>query len=229
VKDLARRVVLSGTQTALSEEPEGLRTMTISCALACGIPAPAVTIRPADRADYPAMRRVVLAAYQQYTDDIPPDLLSTYLADLVDFERHAQHGQLLVAEIGGRISASAAFYRDAAEQQLGWPTGWSSGRGLAVLPEARGSGVATAMLAEVERLSQEAGARVFAFHTASFMSKAIQLYERLGYQRAPQFDIDLAAHYRKSLAVARQLGRDQRDQRPWTAIAFLRDLTRAAA
>jgi GNAT superfamily N-acetyltransferase len=202
--------------------------MTISCAFACGIPSPAVIVRQAHRADYPAMRRVVLAAYQQYIDDIPPDLLPSYLADLVDFDRHAEHGQLLVAEMGGRICASAAFYRDASAQGLGWPAGWSSGRGLAVLPEARNSGVATAMLAEVERLSQEAGAPVFAFHTASFMTSAIRLYERLGYRRACEFDVDLAAHYRRRLGIPAQRSAALSERKPWTVIAFRRDLARAA-
>jgi predicted N-acetyltransferase YhbS len=130
--------------------------------------------------------------------------------------------------VDGRISASAAYYRDASTQGLGWPVGWSSGRALAVLPEARGSGVATAMLGEVERLSREAGASVFAFHTARFMTAAIQLYERLGYQRAPEFDIDLGSHYR------RQLGMPTRphgpyDRGPWVVIAFRRDLFRAGS
>src|SRR3954447_916778 len=88
--------------------------------------SPEITVRSADRTDYRAMRRVVLAAFQQYTEDIPPELLPTYLADLVDFERHAEHGRLLVAQIDGVISASAAFYRDASTQGLGWPAGWSS-------------------------------------------------------------------------------------------------------
>src|SRR6476646_1168065 len=128
----------------------------MSMSSASCVRSPSITVRSTDRTDYPAMKRVVLAAYEQYADDIPSDLLPTYLADLVDFERHAEHGRLLVAQINGRSSASAAFYRDASAQGLGWPAGWSSGRGLAVLPEARGSGVGTALLAEVERLSRDA-------------------------------------------------------------------------
>ena len=55
--------------------------------------------------------------------------------------------------------------------------------------------VPRALLATLERLAREAGAPVFAFHTASFMARAIAVYERLGYRRAPEFDFDMAARY----------------------------------
>ena len=44
-------------------------------------------------------------------------------------------------------------------------------------------------------LARAAGSPVFAFHTATFMASAVQLYEHLGYQRAPDYDVDLAEHY----------------------------------
>ena len=62
-------------------------------------------------------------------------------------------------------------------------------------PQARRLGVAQALLAACERLAREHGAPVFAFHTASLMTGAVALYERLGYCRAPRFDQDLAAHF----------------------------------
>ena len=55
-------------------------------------------------------------------------------------------------------------------------------------------------------------APVFAFHTASFMTGAIALYERLGYRRAPAFDFDMAARYSRFGAA------------PIMSIAYLRHL-----
>ena len=147
------------------------------------------------RADYPAIRHVIIAAYRQYADLIAPDVFSPYLADLLDLDTHARHGHLIVVEADGRIRGFGAFYPDASVQGLGWPPGWASGRALAVHPDARGHGVARALLAASERLAREAGAPVFAFHTASFMTDAIALYERLGFRRAPEFDFDMAARY----------------------------------
>lgn len=56
------------------------------------------------------------------------------------------------------------------------------------------------------------GARVFAFHTATFMTEAIALYERLGYCRIPHFDLDVTNH----------LGFP--DSKPIMVIAFRRNL-----
>ena len=170
-------------------------------------------VRDAVPADHPAIHEVVIAAYRQYADLIPPDVFSPYLVDLLDLERHARHGRLLVAEVDERVRGSAAFYPDASVQGFGLPPGWATGRALAVHPAARGLGIARTMLATFERLARKAGAPVFAFHTASFMTGAIALYERLGYRRAPEFDFNMAARYSRFGAG------------PIMSVAFLRRLT----
>ena len=55
-------------------------------------------VRAAVPADYPAIREVVIAAYRQYADLIPPDIFSSYLADVLDLDTHARHGRLIVIE-----------------------------------------------------------------------------------------------------------------------------------
>ena len=170
-------------------------------------------VRDAAPADYPAIRDVVIGAYRQYAGLIARDIFSPCPADLLDLETHARHGRLLVVEADGRMCGSVAFYPDAAVQGFGLPSGWATGRALAVDPAASGHGVAGALLATCEPLAQQAGAPVFAFHTASFMTGAIALYERLGFCRAPQFDYDWAARHGGSAAA------------PITAVAFLRHLT----
>ena len=172
-----------------------------------------LVVRDAVPADYPAIRDIVLAAYRQYAELIAPDIFSAYLADLLDLETHARHGRLFVVEADQWVCAFGAWYPDASVQGVGLPPGWASGRALAVHPEARGHGVARALLATGERVAREAGAPVFAFHTHSYMTGAISLYERLGYRRAPEFDFDWAARHGGSGAA------------PITAIAFLRHLT----
>jgi GNAT superfamily N-acetyltransferase len=155
----------------------------------------------------------VIAAYRQYSDLIARDIFSPYLADLLDLETHAANGRLLVVEADGRVAASAAFYPDASVQGFGLPAGWATGRALAVHPDARGLGAARILLATCERLAREAGAPVFAFHTASFMTDAIALYERLGFRRAPEFDFDMAARFRRFGAE------------PIMSLTYLRELT----
>src|SRR5437667_9532572 len=110
-------------------------------------------VRDASPADYPAIRRVVLAAYRQYADLIARDIFLPYLADLLDLDKHARHGRLLVVEADGRIRGFGAFYPDASVQGFGWPAGWAGGRALAVPPHARGRGRPPALLAPAERLA----------------------------------------------------------------------------
>ena len=171
-------------------------------------------VRAAVPADHPAIREVVIAAYRQYADLIPPDVFSPYLADVLDLDTHARRGRLFVVEAGERVCAFAAFYPDASVADSVWPPGWASGRALAVHPDARGTGAARALLATGEYLAIQAGAPVFAFNTHSYMTGAIALYERLGYRRAPKFDVDLAARFGGPGAA------------PIMAFAYIRHLTR---
>jgi GNAT superfamily N-acetyltransferase len=169
-------------------------------------------VRAASAADHPAIRSVIVAAYAQYEQVLEAELYNRYLADLLDLDRHARHGQLLVAEVHGVVAGSVAFYPDASAQGLGLPRGWAGGRALAVHPDARGHGAAQALIEAVERLARWHGAPVFAFHSASFMSSALSLYDHLGYARAPEFDLDLSSY----LNIA--------DAAPVRSIAFRRDL-----
>jgi hypothetical protein len=65
-------------------------------------------------------------------------------------------------------------------------------------------------MADFETRAPRSGAPVFAFRTASFMTIAQALYERLGYHRAPEFDRDMNAHY------------GVRASREWRALAYLK-------
>ena len=152
-------------------------------------------VRAAVPADYPAIRDVVIAAYRQYADLLERDIFSPYLADLLDVDTHARFGHLFVVEAGERVCAYAAWYPDASVRWFPWPAGWATGRALAVHPDARGNGAAHALLAAGEHLALQAGAPVLAFHTHSYMTGAIALYERMGYRRAPEFDFDVAERF----------------------------------
>jgi len=167
-------------------------------------------IRDAVPADYPAIRDVIAAAYSQYAHLIKRDVFEPYLAELLDVERHARHGRWFIVENHGQVRGAGAFYPDASVQGFGLPPGWAGGRALAVHPDARGQGVARMLITVCEGLARDGGAPVFAFHTASFMTSAIALYDRLGYRRAPEFDFDMAGRYSRSAAT------------PITSIAYLR-------
>jgi ribosomal protein S18 acetylase RimI-like enzyme len=57
-------------------------------------------------------------------------------------------------------------------------------RGMAVVPAARGSGVAAKLLTEVERFAIHSECRRLFLSTTPFLSAAIHLYEKCGFRRA---------------------------------------------
>jgi len=168
-------------------------------------------VRPAGPADHAAIRALLELSYSPYAAELDPAVWCAYRADLLDLDRHARHGTLLVAVVDGEIVGFVAFYPDATEQDLGWPAGWASGRALAVHPRHRGHGVAGALLRELEQRTRESGAAVFAFHTSRFMTTARAFYARMGYQRVPCFDRELNVHYGGPAGA-----------RPWLALAYLK-------
>jgi len=177
--------------------------------------APAVReAAPHERA---AIRDLLTTAYAQYRTAIPAEIWGRYRSDLLDLDRHARSGQLLVATLDGAIAGYTAFYPDATAQGLGWPTGWASGRGLAVDPRHRGRGIAESLMLACEIRAAQSHAPVFAFHTSDFMRTARALYERLGYRRAPEFDRDLGAHFGVESSAK------------WTALAYLKPVVLSAA
>ena len=78
-------------------------TAVAVAAVAAVRPPSAPLVRDAVRADYPAIRHVIIAAYRQYADLIAADVFSPYLTDLLDLDTHARHGHLIVVEADGRI------------------------------------------------------------------------------------------------------------------------------
>ena len=174
-------------------------------------------VRRATDAERGVIRALLGVAYAPYQAVVPPEAWERYLGDLLDLDRHARDGELLVATVDGAVAGYAAFYPDATAQGLGWPAGWASGRALAVDPRRRGRGVAAALMTEFESRARQVGAPVFAFHTGSFMTTARALYERLGYCRAPAFDRDMNAHY------------GVRATQDWTALAYRKSLAACPA
>ena len=160
-----------------------------------------VRVRDAGPADPPAVRRVLLAAYQEYATALPPAVFGRYLTDLLDVEARAGSGQVLVAEHGGRVVGTVTYYADAATEGLGWPAGWAGLRALGVDPAARGLGLGRILTEECRRRALAAGAPVLCLHTAELMTAAVALYERMGFRRDPAFDFDAASHH--GLGVAR--------------------------
>jgi ribosomal protein S18 acetylase RimI-like enzyme len=146
-------------------------------------------VRAATRDDVPRIADVIWAAYQEFAPALGA-VYPAYLTDLLDVEVRLTSGTVLVAEADGSVTGTATLYADAAREGFGWPRGWALSRALAVDPEARGQGTATALVRAVIARAMRAGADELCLHTAEFMTAAIDLYESLGFRRDPAHDFD---------------------------------------
>lgn len=149
-----------------------------------------VVIRKAGPTDEHAVRRVIASAYAEFADVLSPDLFDAYLADLLDLDSRVADATLLVAEVGGDVVGTVSFYPDAAALGFGLPAGWAAFRALAVDPAHRGLGVARALVASCIERATAVRAPVICLHTAQFMTAAVDLYERFGFERIPDFDVN---------------------------------------
>jgi GNAT superfamily N-acetyltransferase len=141
-------------------------------------------------------------------------VIDAYVRDLVeDVRERWEVAETYVAVSGGRVVGSVTFYRDVALE--GWsnlPSGWAGFRALAVDPAARGLGIGSALVERCLARGREVGAPVLGIHSADILRHAVRLYDRLGFVRCPEFDLQA------NLAFPTDRGADV------TAIAFRYDL-----
>jgi len=144
-----------------------------------------IVIREARDSDRDAIRKVLLDAYSQYEDVLPPDRWEAYRDNIVASVEAEGPRVRLVAERDGNVVGSALLF-DSSLAAYGHDIGIESPiiRLLAVSPCARGQGVATALLWESAKRALEWGADTLHLHTSDMMASAVRLYERLGFERA---------------------------------------------
>jgi ribosomal protein S18 acetylase RimI-like enzyme len=96
----------------------------------------------------------------------------------------------LVAEMGGKMVGAVRLYPPAMVAYGGMieAARWPELRLLAVAPEARGHGVGRALVDECVRRARRMGATDLGLHSSHSMRAAIEMYERMGFVRAPEHD-----------------------------------------
>lgn len=146
-------------------------------------------IRPAARHEIPEIERLHAAAYAQYRDDAPPAIFEAYDRDLRNLARYWDEAEVFVADIDRRMAGAVLFYADASSEGLGLPPGWAGFRKLAVHPAMRGKGLGVKLVEACLDLARERGAETMGIHSASLMRAACHLYETMGFERCPAYDI----------------------------------------
>ena len=129
-----------------------------------------------------------------------------YIGEIIDVRSRLGESKLIAAERAGWLVGTALER---------WPQGWASIRALGVRAGARRQGVGTALARECLRRAREHEARAIGLHTASHMAAATRLYERVGFRRAPELDIEIGEMF---------TGRSLPPGESWQARAYRLDL-----
>lgn len=138
---------------------------------------------------------LVLRANEENLAAFPPAVAAAYRAEITEVAARLGFADVYVAELGGRLAGSVTYLPDAADDGHPWPPGGAVLRFLAVEPEVRRSGLGERLTMTCIARARAQGAAFLGLHTAPVMVAARRIYQRLGFERAPEHDFNPAAHY----------------------------------
>jgi ribosomal protein S18 acetylase RimI-like enzyme len=175
-------------------------------------------LRDAGSCDLDEVAGLLGDVYGVFRAHFPPEAWGSYIHEIIDIGSRLGQSELIIAERAGRLVGTIGFYPEASHSALErWPQRWASIRTLGVRADARRQGVGAALARECVRRARERGVRAIGLHTASYLTDATRLYERLGFRRAPEFDIEIGEMF---------TGRSLPAGESWQAQAFRLDLQR---
>ena len=133
-----------------------------------------VEIRRAVETDAESISEVLLESFSTFRDGYTPEAFEivTPPADLI-LERFAE-GPMWVAVVDGKIVGTASVLPEPE---------WLYVRSIAVVPAARGMGIAGKLLDAIEEYAISEGFEKLFLYTTYFSTGAIELYEKHGYVR----------------------------------------------
>ena len=142
-------------------------------------------IREATPQEHAEAGRVTAEAYREFV--APGETAwETYLTHIADVASRAERTRVMIAVQDGRIVGSATLeLQDRVDPKDDGPLapGEAHIRMLGVDPDARGGGVARALMTACEEMARAAGKTVMTLHTTSRMRAAQRMYASMGYVR----------------------------------------------
>ena len=136
------------------------------------------------------IRELTLRAYGEYAEIMEPASWSGLSQALRDALASDAPAERIVADDDGQIVGSAMLYAPESDAYgaLVSASGAPEIRLVAVAPEARGRGIARALVEECIRRARVQGAKEVGLHTSRSMRAAMAMYADLGFVRAPERD-----------------------------------------
>lgn len=140
------------------------------------------------------IRKQRVKAYKEHAKNIPEGHWDTLKKAISSDAEEQPVVELLVAEIDGKVVGSVALFPSKSDTYKGFVDllDYPEIRMLAVNQEYRRKGIAEALIKECIHLAKAKGYQYIGLHTADFMKTAMRLYERMGFERIPQFDFHSA-------------------------------------
>jgi len=135
-----------------------------------------IEIRPATLADAAAIASCLAEVFECYRDAYSLAAFGDTVPNRDGIALRIQHMRVLIAAIDSKKivgTVSATINSDHGHL-----------RGMAVLPEFQGSGIALKLLAEIEHWLRSQGCRGVTLDTTEPLTVAMKFYERHGYRRS---------------------------------------------
>jgi ribosomal protein S18 acetylase RimI-like enzyme len=139
-----------------------------------------VTIRDFQPDDAAAVNAIARAAFQQYQGRY--DDWGAFLRNVGAMSTLAKTSEIIVAVTGGRVAGAVGYVGPNLPKPTQFDPSWAIIRMLVVDPAARGQGLGRALTHECIRRAERDRSTVIALHTSPFMTVALEMYLRLGFE-----------------------------------------------
>jgi ribosomal protein S18 acetylase RimI-like enzyme len=134
-----------------------------------------IQVRRAVRTDASQIASVLYESFLEFKPNYTPEAFAATILYTETIRDRMREGTTWVALQNGLVvgTVSAVAQKDALYV-----------RSMAVSPQARGHGIGTLLLKQVENFAREEGFTVLTLSTTPFLLRAIRLYERFGFYRS---------------------------------------------
>jgi predicted N-acetyltransferase YhbS len=143
-----------------------------------------LVIRPGRDEELDDVAALIVDAYAEYAARMSPDAWSSFAQLIGHVRGRALESDIIVAERDGRLVGSVTLYKP----HRGATAGTYGVRLLSVPPGERGTGIGTALMEYCITRARADGQRRVVLTVTQEMETARDLYERMGFRRAPELD-----------------------------------------